>query len=86
MQINANVSQRIEDWHSINWYEVNANIRNLRRQIFKATIEGELKRVRNLQKLMFRSFSNVLFSVLNYLNQKWTFGNKATGNHMLKFA
>ena len=63
MQNNVNVSQRIEDWHSINWYKVNANIRNLRRRIFKATQSQDWKRVSSLQKLMLRSFSNVLISV-----------------------
>ena len=63
MQTTANVSHRMEDWHSVNWRNVNANIRNLRRRIFKATQNRDWKRVRNLQKLMLRSFSNVLFSV-----------------------
>ena len=63
MQINANVTERITDWHSINWYKVNQNIRNLRRRIFKATQNEDWKKVRNLQKLMLKSFYNVLHSV-----------------------
>ncbi len=63
MQINANVTERISDWHSIDWYSVYRNIRNLRRRIFKATQENNWRKVRNLQKLMLRSFSNVLESV-----------------------
>ena len=63
MQNTANVSQRMEGWHSINWYNAHANIRNLRRRIFKATQNRDWKRVRNLQKLMLRSYSNVLISV-----------------------
>ncbi len=63
MQISANVTERISDWHSINWYSVYRNIRNLRRRIFKATQENNWRKVRNLQKLMLRSFSNVLESV-----------------------
>lgn len=63
MQISANVTERISDWHSIDWYGVYRNIRNLRRRIFKATQENNWRKVRNLQKLMLRSFSNVLESV-----------------------
>lgn len=63
MQISANVTERISDWHSIDWYSVYRNIRNLRRRIFKATQENNWRKVRNLQKLMLRSFSNVLESV-----------------------
>lgn len=63
MQISANVTERILDWHSIDWYSVYRNIRNLRRRIFKATQENKWRKVRNLQKLMLRSFSNVLESV-----------------------
>src|SRR6185436_12009877 len=39
------------------------DVRRLRRRIFKASQEGDLKRVRNLQKLMLRSRSNTLVSV-----------------------
>ena len=63
MQLNANVNERISDWHSIDWCSVYRNIRNLRRRIFKATQENKWRKVRNLQKLMLRSFSNVLESV-----------------------
>lgn len=63
MQNDANVTERISDWHSINWYEVNRNIRNLRGRIFKATQENNWKKVSSLQKLMLKSYSNVLISV-----------------------
>ena len=63
MRNNANVTERISDWHSIDWYEVNRNIRNLRRRIFKATQNDDWRKVRNLQKLMLKSYSNVLHSV-----------------------
>lgn len=63
MQNNANVSQRMEDWHTINWRKVNSNIRNLRRRIFRATQERNWKKVNSLQKLMLKSYSNVIISV-----------------------
>ncbi|MGW2564296.1 group II intron reverse transcriptase/maturase [Streptomyces sp. NPDC001514] len=51
------------DWHGIGWAECEDNVRRLRQRIFKATQAGDLKKVRNLQKLMLRSRSNTLVSV-----------------------
>ena len=50
-------------WDKISWKKVNRIIRNLRRRIFSARQKGDLKRVRNLQKLMLRSQSNILSSI-----------------------
>lgn len=51
------------DWLSINWAEVEADVRRLRQRIFTAAQAGDHKRVRSLQKLMLRSRANALFSV-----------------------
>lgn len=51
------------DWLSINWRAVGEDVRRLRQRIFAATQAGDLKRVRNLQKLMLRSRANALSSV-----------------------
>jgi len=51
------------DWSSINWRAVDEEVRRLRHRIFAATQAGDLKRVRNLQKLMLRSRANALVSV-----------------------
>ncbi|MFB6717577.1 MULTISPECIES: reverse transcriptase N-terminal domain-containing protein [unclassified Streptomyces] len=51
------------DWHSIDWATCEENVRQLRRRTFKATQNEDLKKVRNLQKLMLRSRSNTLVSV-----------------------
>lgn len=51
------------DWHSIDWGTAETNVRRLRQRIFKAAQENDLKKVRNLQKLMLRSYSNTLVSV-----------------------
>jgi len=51
------------DWDAIYWRPVEDDVRRLRRRIFKASQDGDLKRVRNLQKLMLRSRSNTLVSV-----------------------
>ncbi len=42
----------IIDWDAVDWRRVADNVRRLRRRIFTATQAGDLKRVRNLQKLI----------------------------------
>ena len=51
------------DWHQINWRRVEDEVRRLRQRIFTASKAGDLKKVRNLQKLMLRSRANTLLSV-----------------------
>jgi RNA-directed DNA polymerase len=51
------------DWGSINWPRVEGEVRHLRQRIFTASQAGDLKKVRNLQKLMLRSRANALMSV-----------------------
>ncbi len=51
------------DWHSIDWVQVEGDVRRLRQRIFTASQAGDLKRVRSLQKLMLRSRANALVSV-----------------------
>ena len=50
-------------WHSVDWGQVEDEVRRLRRRIFTASLAGDLKKVRNLQKLMLRSRSNAVVSV-----------------------
>lgn len=59
-------NQALDDaryWHSIDWASAERNVRRLRQRIFTATQEGDLTKVRNLQKLMLRSHSNTLISI-----------------------
>ena len=51
------------DWLSIDWQRIEADVRRLRQRIFTASQAGDLKKVRNLQKLMLRSRANALVSV-----------------------
>jgi RNA-directed DNA polymerase len=51
------------DWGSIDWPAVEDEVRRLRQRIFTASQAGDLKRVRNLQKLMLRSRANALVSI-----------------------
>ena len=50
-------------WESVSWLAAEGNVRRLRQRIFTASQAGDLKRVRNLQKLMLRSRSSTLVSV-----------------------
>ena len=50
-------------WESVSWLLAEDNVRRLRQRIFTASQAGDLKRVRNLQKLMLRSRANALVSV-----------------------
>jgi RNA-directed DNA polymerase len=51
------------DWDAVNWRKVEDDVRRLRQRIFTASQAGDLKKVRNLQKLSLRSRSNTLLSV-----------------------
>ena len=51
------------DWRQVDWRRVEDDVRRLRQRIFTASEAGDLKKVRNLQKLMMRSRANTLVSV-----------------------
>jgi RNA-directed DNA polymerase len=51
------------DWLSVDWRQVEDDVRRLRQRIFTASKAGDLAKVRSLQKLMLRSRANALLSV-----------------------
>ena len=53
----------LEDWSQINWRKINKTVKNLRQRIFLARKLGNWRKLRNLQKLMQRSYANLLLSV-----------------------
>ena len=64
MQPAANVtSGDAVDWHAIDWKRVYRTVKNLRQRIFRASRQGDLTRVRSLQRLMLKSKANALASV-----------------------
>lgn len=63
MQSIANVTERTTDWNSIIWRQANRIVKKLRQRIFRATQEGKWKKVRSLQKLLLRCYSNILLAV-----------------------
>jgi RNA-directed DNA polymerase len=50
-------------WDAVDWRAAEGDVRRLRQRIFTASQAGDLRRVRNLQKLMLRSRSAALVSV-----------------------
>src|SRR6266511_4598957 len=66
-----------DGWDSIDWQRHEQEVRRLRSRIFKAVQEGDWPKVRNLQKLMLRSWSNTLVSV-RQVTQRNT-GRKTAG-------
>jgi RNA-directed DNA polymerase len=55
--------RRLKNWNQINWKKVNKLVRNLRTRIFRARKLGDFRKLRSLQKLMLRSYANLLLSV-----------------------
>jgi RNA-directed DNA polymerase len=53
----------LENWSQINWHQVNKLVKNLRQRIFCARKLGNFRKLRNLQKLLLRSYANRLLSV-----------------------
>jgi len=51
------------DWNAVDWRKVEKSVSNLRRRIFRASKQGDHRKVRSLQKLALRSYANALLSV-----------------------
>ena len=56
-------AEQLTDWEQVNWFYVSKLIRNLQRRIFRARLLGEWKKLRRLQKLLLKSYANLLKSV-----------------------
>lgn len=63
VNLDIGAEKQLQDWADIDWQLIEKRVRNLRQRIFRATKSGQWKQVRNLQKLMLRSYSNLLHSV-----------------------
>jgi RNA-directed DNA polymerase len=57
------LKKQLEDWSYIKWQKVYKLVKNLRQRIFRARKLGNFKTLRSLQKLMQRSYANLLLSV-----------------------
>jgi RNA-directed DNA polymerase len=59
----ANGPARRTDWTTVPWRKTDRIVRNLRQRIFRAAPAGDFRKMRSLQKLMLRSYANILLSV-----------------------
>ncbi|CUU59195.1 RNA-directed DNA polymerase [Parafrankia irregularis] len=59
----VNGPEDLPDWDALDWLSQDRQVARLRQRIFKATQAGDMKRARNLQRLMLRSRANTLVSV-----------------------
>ena len=55
--------RQLEGWSHIQWRKAHKIVKNLRQRIFRARKLGNFKTLRSLQKLMQRSYANLLLSV-----------------------
>ncbi|MBR8831824.1 MAG: reverse transcriptase N-terminal domain-containing protein, partial [Chlorogloea purpurea SAG 13.99] len=60
--INGHEGQ-LSGWSQINWRKVRKIVRNLQQRIFRARKLGQWKQLRRLQKLLLKSYANLLASV-----------------------
>lgn len=57
------LKKQLENWNQINWRKVIKTVRNLRQRIFRARKLGDFRKLRSLQKLIQKSYANLLLSV-----------------------
>jgi RNA-directed DNA polymerase len=62
MTVNGQRKQ-LEYFRQINWRQANKVVRNLRQRIFRARQLGDFRKLRSLQKLMLRSYANLLLAI-----------------------
>lgn len=55
--------EQLTDWSQINWHKIKKVVRNLQQRIFRARKLGRWKQLRRLQKLLLKSYANLLLSV-----------------------
>ena len=55
--------EQLSDWNQVNWKKVRKIVNNLRKRIFRARKLGQWKQLRRLQKLLLKSYANLLLAV-----------------------
>ena len=74
MLIKANVKLQDQPelaWQAIDWQRANKLVNQLRQRIYSGTAAGDIKKVRNLQRLLIHSTANKLKAIrsVTQLNQ-----------------
>ncbi len=60
---NSDSTLNTEVWENIDWHKIERYVFKLQKQIFKASSQGDKKKIRQLQKTLMRSWSNRLLAV-----------------------
>ena len=50
-------------WANINWFKVGKYVDKLQKRIYRAVCEGDFRKVRNLQRILYRSDSVLLLAI-----------------------
>jgi RNA-directed DNA polymerase len=53
----TDVNSRTEDWNTLSWKEIQQNVFRLQKRIYQAARRNDVKRVRDLQRLLLHSWS-----------------------------
>lgn len=61
--LTASRPSRLRSWQDIDWSQVNKAVKDLRQQIYRASEQGNHKKLRSLQRLMLKSRANAELSV-----------------------
>jgi RNA-directed DNA polymerase len=62
MDVSA-LSHAPQDWHAVNWRQVERNVKGMQIRIAKATREGKWRKVKALQRMLTRTLSAKLLAV-----------------------
>ncbi len=61
--------KQLTDWNQVNWKKARKIVNNLRKRIFRARKLGQWKQLRRLQKLLLKSYANLLLAIRQITQQ-----------------
>ncbi|MDV3001403.1 MAG: hypothetical protein N5P05_004324 (plasmid) [Chroococcopsis gigantea SAG 12.99] len=61
--------KQLSDWNQINWKKARKSVNNLKKRIFRARKLGQWKQLRRLQKLLLKSYANLLLAIRQITQQ-----------------
>ena len=61
--------KQLSDWNQVNWKKARKIVNNLRKRIFRARKLGQWKQLRRLQKLLLKSYANLLLAIRQITQQ-----------------
>jgi len=61
--------KQLSNWNQVNWKKARKIVNNLRKRIFRARKLGQWKQLRRLQKLLLKSYANLLLATRQITQQ-----------------